>query len=97
MNEMRGLLQAESRIDLNRADFGYTPDIIASQIQQHQMLGALFFISQQLGANGFVFGQRRAAFAGACNRADIDLAVFHPDQHFRAGPDNGEVAHVQKE
>ena len=97
MNKVRGLLQTESRVYFHRTDFRHTTDIISPQIEQHEMLGAFFFIGQKLGADGFIFSQACAALARSGNRANVYVAVFYTDQDFGAGADNGEVAHIQKE
>ena len=53
--------------DLDRADLGDAADIVAREIEQHQMLGALLGIGEQL------LGERLSSSAwrraGACRRA----------------------------
>ena len=94
---MRGLLQAERGVDLNRPDLCHAPDIIAAKVEQHQMFGALLFIGQQIGADICVFACVCAAFARTGNGANIHLAVFDTNQNFRAGTDNAEIFKLQIE
>ena len=71
-------------VTLTRADLGDAADIVAAEIEQHQVLGALLGIGEQLGgrAPGPRSASRRAARAG--DRADRHLAVAQPDQDLRA-------------
>ena len=58
------------------------------------MFGALFFIAQEVGANGAIFGQIGAAFSRASDRANVDFTAFDANKHLGAGADNGEIAQV---
>ena len=50
--------------DLDRAGLGHAADIVAAQIEQHQMLGALLGVGHQfLGQGGVLLRRRRRADA----------------------------------
>ena len=65
------------------ADLGHAAHVVSAQIQQHQMFGALFGIGQQISLQRLVLFDGGAAFAGAGDGADGDLAVAQADQNFR--------------
>ena len=83
--------------DPHRADLGDAADVVAAEVEQHQVLGALLGIGQQLVRQRLVLGRRRAAPAGAGERADGDRAVAQPHQDLRARADQREVAEVEEE
>ncbi len=72
-------------------------DVIAAQIQQHQMLGPFLGIGQQFGLQSLVLGLGRAPRAGARQRPDGDAAVLQPHQNLGAGARHLEAAEVQIE
>ena len=81
--------------DLDRADLGDAADVVAAEVEQHQVLGALLGVGEQLvGERAVVLG-RRAARPGAGDRADGDLAVAHPDQDLGARADDREAAEIE--
>ena len=84
-------------VTFTRAEFGDAADIVAAEIEQHQMLGPFLRVGQQFGFQRLVFLVRRAAPAGAGERADGDLAVAQPHQDFRAAADHGEAAEIEEE
>ena len=83
--------------DLDGADLGDAADVVAAEIEQHQMLGALLRIGQQVGGERLVLGRRCAAPARAGDRADGDLAVAQPHQDLRARADDREAAEIEEE
>ena len=54
--------------DLDGADLGDAADIVAAEIEQHQMLGALLGIGEQFGFERLILVRGRAARA-ACRRS----------------------------
>ena len=73
---------------LHRTVGGDTPYIIAPEIDQHHVLGALFLILKQIGGQALILLSGGAARAGAGNRPHRDVAIFHPHQELRTGADN---------
>ena len=72
-------------------------DVVAPEIEQHQVLGPLLRVGQQVGGELAVLRRRRAARPGAGDRADGHLAVAQPHQDLRARADDGEVAEIEEE
>ena len=68
MHHLAVALDEELVGDFDGADFRDAADIVAAEIEQHQMLGALFGIGQQFGFQRLVFVRtwRRAA---GCRRS----------------------------
>ena len=71
-------------VTLTRADLGDAADIVAAEVEQHQMFGALLGVGEKLVGERPVLVRRRAARPRAGDRPDRDFAVAHPDQDFRA-------------
>ena len=69
--------------DFDRADAGDAADIVAAEIEQHQMLGAFLRIGEEFGFQRLVLVRRRAARARAGDRANGDGVARHLDQNFR--------------
>jgi hypothetical protein len=69
--------------DLDAADPSHAPDIVAPEIEQHEMLGSLLLVHQQLFGERFVLARRRTPSPRASDRPDGDPAIAHPDQDLR--------------
>ena len=82
--------------DLHGADLRHPADIVAAEVEQHQVLGQFLGVAQQLVGQFLVAGRRRAALAGAGDGADRDLALLDLDQDFRARAGDGEVAEIEE-
>ena len=63
---------------LDRANVGNAADIVAAEIEQHQVLGAFFRIGQQFVFQRLVLMRRCATRTGAGNRADRDDVPAQP-------------------
>ena len=82
--------------DLDGADARDAADVIAAEVEQHQMLGALLGIGEQPILVGLVLVRRRSARHGAGDRADGDGARAHPHQDFRAGARNRIATEIEE-
>ena len=89
------IFEKEAVGDAHAAHFGNPADIVAAKIEQHQMLGALLGIGQQLIGERLILFGRCPAWPCAGNRPDGDLAVANPDQNLGARSDHGEAAEIQ--
>ena len=69
---------------LDRAGLGNATDVVARQVDQHDMLGALFGVAHQFHLGRFVQLRRGAAWAGAGQWADGDLDLWR--ERRRAAP-----------
>ena len=73
--------------DLDAAHLGNAANVVARQINQHHMLGALLGVLDQLLLNGFVPLWRGATRAGAGQRPDGDLPPHFGFGRIAAGID----------
>mmetsp|Transcript_2847 Transcript_2847/g.7386 ORF Transcript_2847/g.7386 Transcript_2847/m.7386 type:complete len:553 (-) Transcript_2847:517-2175(-) len=92
-------LHVEGLRDLHAAGAGDAADVVAGQVDQHQVLGAFLGIGLELGLQRLVAFGRAATRAGAGQRADRDLAaavarMLLAHQDLRAGADDLEVAEI---
>ena len=58
-------------------------DVVAGQVHEHQMLGPLFFVGEELRFERAVFLRRLPAPPRAGDRADFDIAVLAADVNLR--------------
>ncbi len=79
------------------AQHGDAADIVAAEVQQHQVLGPFLGIGLELFLQGGVLLRRGAAGAGAGDGADGDLAVAQAHQDLGARTDELEAGEVQVE
>ena len=84
-------------VTLTRADLGDAADVVAAEVEQHQVLGAFLGIGEQLLLQRLVLVRGRAARAGAGDRPDGDGAVAHAHQDLGARADDREAAEVEVE
>ena len=94
---MREPLDGKALHHPDGADLRHAADIVAAEIEQHQMLRALLRIGQQLGLERQILCRVRTALARAGQRADRHHAVAQPHQNFRAGADGDEIHEIQIE
>src|SRR5215208_5775066 len=80
--------------DRDGADLRYAPDVVSPEIKQHQVLGALLRIGQQLGFERLVIVRGSAAWPRSGNRTNGDNAAAHLHQNLGAGASDGEIAKV---
>jgi hypothetical protein len=91
-------LDREGLGDLDRAGLGDAADVVARQVDQHHMLGALLGVVDQFGLDRLVALRRGAARPRAGQRADRDLLAhvgpLLAHQDLRAGAHHMEIAEV---
>jgi hypothetical protein len=75
----------------------HAADVVAAEVEQHQVLGALLGVGQQLGGQRLVLLDGGAALARAGDRPHGDVAVLEPHQDLRRGADDVEVLEVEVE
>ncbi len=90
-------LDDEALAHAHAADLRYAADVVAAEIDEHQVLGALLGIGEQLGLEVLVFLRRRTAADGAGERTDRHLAVAHAHQDLGARAHERERAEVEME
>src|SRR5262249_37832555 len=65
----------------NGAEFRHSTHIIACQINQHDVLGALLRICQQLRSVGFILRWSESSRARPCDWANLHCVTSQPDMH----------------
>ena len=93
---MRILLDHHAVGHLDRADGGDPAEVVATEVDQHDVFGAFLLVRQQVFGQRTVFVRRGAALAGAGDRPHGHLVAFETGQDFRAGADDVRVAEVEE-
>ena len=83
--------------DVDTAGLGDAAEIVARQIDQHDVLGALLRIGQQFRGVPRIFLRGLAAPAGAGNRADFCEIVGDANVHFGRAAHEGERSRRKQE
>ena len=96
MHHLAVALDEELVGDLDGADLGDAAGIVAAEVEQHQVLGALLRIGEQLGLERLVLVRGGAARPRAGDRAHGDRAAAHLHQDLRARAGDGELAEVEE-
>ena len=97
MHDVGIALDGELGGGVDGADLRHPAHVVAAEVEQHQVLGPLLGVGQQLGLERVVLLRRSAAPAGAGDGADGDRAVAHPHQDLGARAHHLEVAEVEIE
>ena len=95
-------LDREQVGDLDRADLGNAAEIVAQEIDNHEILGALLFIDGEPGLEAGVFARRASPGRRALHRARRDVLALAAEEEFgrerkhveRASVDEGAVGHA---
>ena len=81
--------------ELHRAGLGDPADIVAAEVDQHQVLGDFLRVGQQVGFEPPVLVRRLAAHPGAGDRPHGDFVAVDANQNFRAGTDDVVIVEIQ--
>ena len=79
MNHLAVIFEEEAVGDAHAADLRHAANVVAAEIEQHEMLGPFLGVGQKLVRQRLVFLGARAARTRAGDRPDGDLAVADPD------------------
>ena len=96
MHHLAEALDEELIGDLDRGGPGDTPDVVAAEIEQHQVFGAFFLIGQQLGLERLVLLWGSASRARAGERPNGHTAFAHSHQDLRTRAGNRKLAEVEE-
>ena len=77
---MRVALDGQELADPDRAVAGDAADVVAREVDQHDVLRALLRVGEELAGVRLVLVPRAAARAGPRERAHLDAAVLLADQ-----------------
>ena len=70
-------------LDPDGAELAYPANIVASQVDQHNVLGPLLLIGQQLLLDAEIFFLVGRARTRSRNGTVLNVALLHPHQQFR--------------
>ena len=90
MHNVAETLNDHELVNRDGAGLGDTREVVACQVDEHEVLGAFFLIGEQLLGQGHVFLAGCAARAGAGDRVGAGDAVFEGNERLRRGTDNVE-------
>ena len=96
MHDVRVGLDAHERLDVHAAELAHPPEVVAAEVDQHHVLGALLLVGQQVLGDRLVLVERRAARARAGDRARRDVAAGDGDQRLGRRADELEVVEVEE-
>ena len=99
VDHVRVALHAHELVDLHAARHADAAEVVAPQVDQHDVLGALLVVGAQLGHEALVFGCVGAAPPRAGDRPGHDAVAVHGDQRLgrrarQAEVVEGDVVHV---
>src|SRR5207249_12328279 len=97
MHHMGVALDGEQLFGLHRAVIADAPEIVASKIDEHDVLGALLFAGKHFLFEALVLGFILSAPTRARDRAVKDVASLNFDEHFRRTADDRDVVQLQVE
>ena len=88
---------AHQRIDLYAPRHGDSPNIVAAEVNEHDVLRPLLLVREQFDRQPFVLFGRGPAPPRPGDGVVHDNAVFDPHQQFRRSADDLKFAHVEIE
>ncbi|MOA25028.1 hypothetical protein D3C78_1457300 [compost metagenome] len=95
MHDMRVTFNFHKGITFDGAEFRHPSNIIASEIDEHQMLGTFLLVSKQLQLKRFVLLRRFAAWPRPGNRHRLYTVAVHLDKCLGRSTDNDFITHFQ--
>ena len=96
MDDVRVGLDAHERLDLDRAVLAHAAEVVAAEVDEHHVLGALLLVGEQVGGDLAVLVGVAAARARAGDRARRDVAAGDGHERLGRGADDLEVLEVQE-
>ena len=96
MHHVRVALHIHEIFYLHRAIFAHASQVVAAQVHQHHVLGALFLVVAHLFFEAQIFGLVVAAGMRPGNRAVLELAPGHANQHLWRRAQNLRLRHAKK-
>ena len=86
-------LDLHQPLDVHAAVLAHAPEVVAAEVDEHHVLGALLLVGEQLGGDR---GVVLAARPGAGDRARGDVAAVDRQQRLGRGADDLEVLEVEE-
>src|SRR5438477_8186504 len=97
MHDVRVALDGEQLFGFHGAVIAHAPEIVAAQIDEQDVLGALFFAGKHFPFKSLVYGFVLAATTRASDGAVENIAPLNFYEHLRATTHNGDVVELQVE
>ena len=89
-------LDREQVGDLDRADLGHAAEIVAQQIDDHQVLGALLLVHGEPGREARVLARRASARRRALHRPGRHVLALAPEEQLGREREHVELARVDQ-
>src|SRR5580700_6531911 len=96
MHHMRVALDSHQLFGFHRAVLADATEIVAAEVDQHDVLSALFFAGEHFFFKTLVFGLVLAAPACPGNWPIENIAPLNLHQHFRRTSGDSDVVHLQE-
>ncbi len=82
--------------DADGAEGGDAAEVVADEVDEHEVFGAFFGVGGEFAVELVVFGIGGAAGAGAGDGAGLDFAVAEADEEFGGAGDEGEAGEAEE-
>ena len=91
MHNVRVALDEHEAVDFDAAELAYAAYVVAAQVDQHHVFGALFLVVHHFVGESLVFFLGGSAGAGSGNGAVLNFAFVYANEKFggRAGKLDG--------
>src|SRR6185437_1652553 len=96
VHDVRVAFHEHEVADAHGAEVAYAANVIAAEIDEHDVFGALFFVGAQFLLQAQVFGFIFTALTSSGDGAVLKLVASNADQHFRRRAENGHVSHAEE-
>ena len=95
MHNVRVALDKHQALGPHAGEFRDSPDVVSPQVHQHDVLGALLLVGEQIRLEPLVFFLSPPARARAGDRSVLDRAPGDLHQHLGRGAEHGDLAQTQ--
>ena len=96
MDQVRVGLDGHERLHLDGAELADAAEVVAAEVDEHHVLGALLLVGEQVGGDRLVLLGVAAARAGARDRAGRRAAAGDGHERLGRGADDLEVLEVEE-
>ena len=96
VHHVRVGLDAHQLADLDRPELAHAPEVVAAQVDEHHVLGALLLVAQQLVRDAQVLLGARRPRAGPGDRPHLGAAARHLHQRLRGRARDREVVPLEE-
>jgi hypothetical protein len=97
MHDVREPFDLHELRNVHRARLGHPSDVVAPEVDEHDVFGKLLFVGHQVDFKGMILASGRTAGSCSSNRVIRHDTVFESNQQFRRGTHYLSVTEVQIE